>query len=117
MNSVLVQVFADLGDVLVWFAIGGGAMWLWGVVLARLLENWVFWHKMKPWVKKLFPIAFAALVGFLAQALIAVDIVQYIPESMGVMILAAVNWYFSQREYGSIKESPYGASSRSAAFD
>jgi len=104
--------FADLSSVLVWFAVGGGAMWLFGIVEARLLENIVFWHKLKPWIKKLVPIAFAGLVGFLAQSLIAVDITQYLPEGVAAILLAAINWYFSQREYGLIKESAYGSSAR-----
>jgi len=108
-------MYENLTDVLVWFAIGGGAMWLFGIVEARLLENWTFWHTMKSWIKKLVPIAFAALVGFLAQALISVDIVQYIPESMSVVILAAINWYFSQHEYQAIKNTSYAEATRLAA--
>jgi len=104
--------FSDLNDVLVWFAVGGGSMWLWGVILARVLENIVFWHNLKPWIKKLVPMAFAAGIGFLAEALISVDIVQYIPESVAVIVLAGINYYFSQHEYQKVKDSNYASSTR-----
>ena len=108
-------MYENLTDVLIWFAVGGGAMWLWGVVLARILENWIFWHKLQPWVKKIVPIIFAGFIGIAAESLIAVDIVQYIPESAAAVILALLNWYFSQREYGAIKDSTYAAGARFTA--
>ena len=108
-------MFDNITDLLMWFAVGGGAMYLFGVVEARLLENWEFYHKMKPAIKKLIPILFAGLIGVLAQSLVAVDVTQFIPEGVAAVILALINWYMSQSEYQRIKDSSYGVSTRNAA--
>lgn len=110
--STLLQEFSSLGEVLLWFAVGGGSMWLIGKLNARLLENITFWHKLKPDVKKIITLVLAGLIGTLAQVFIEVDITQYIPPWLATSLLAAANWYFNQAEYSDIKEGSYGYSTR-----
>jgi len=108
----VIESFGSLSEVLVWIATAGGAMWLFGLIEARLLENWVFWHSLKPWIKKIVPIVIAGGLSVVAQSVITVDILQFVPESVSVILLAAINYYFSQREYQTIKDSGYGVSAR-----
>ena len=106
------EQFGSLADVLVWIAVGGGSMWLFGVMKARLLENWVVWHNLPVWIKKIVPIALAGLFGVMAQSLIAVDVTAYIPEGMELILLAVLNWVFGQMEYEMIKNSVYAEGTR-----
>lgn len=113
--SQVLQEFASLTEVLIWVASAGGAMYLFGIVEARLLENWVRWHSFPLWVKKVTPIVISALLAMLANVLITVDVTQFIPESLAVVLLAAINWVVSQLDYEKIKQGQYGKSTREQA--
>jgi hypothetical protein len=106
------QEFGSLEEVLVWVAVGGGAMVLFGYVEAYLLENWPFWHSLPGWVKKLFPLAFAGVLGFAASAALEFGLPGAVSPTLEAIILMAINWLFSQRAYAGIKEGGYAASSR-----
>ena len=93
----------------------GGAMWLFGKLEARVLENWVIWHNFPAWVKKGVPPIFAALISFGAGALITIDINEFLPEAVQYIVMAGINYYMSQLEYGKIKDSAYGESTRETA--
>lgn len=110
--SAVLQQFGSVADLLVYFGTLGGAQWLFGKTLARVLENWVAWHNFPAWVKKSTPMVFAVVVATLSQFLISVDVGQYIPEYFAVVILAVVNQLSSQKEYEEIKDSSYGESAR-----
>ena len=110
--DVLLQAFLSINDILIWIVLGGGAAIIFGLLSARFLENLVFWHNLPKWVKKIVPVIGAGLIGILAQSLIAVDIGQYIPEWVAAMIIAAVNLYYNQKEYGLIKDTSYAEGAR-----
>ena len=110
--DVLYQAFLSMNDILVWIVLGGGAAIIFGLLSARFLENLVFWHNLPKWVKRIVPVIGAGLIGILAQSLIAVNIGQYIPEWVAAMIIAAVNLYYNQKEYGAIKDTGYAESAR-----
>jgi hypothetical protein len=108
--------FADLNSLLAWIIMGGGAMALSGYVVSYLLENWAFYHNLPMWVKKLIPLALAALIAFAAQAVLALDALTSVPAIIQAIILMAINWLFTQFAYKGIKAvSGYGASTRAAA--
>lgn len=100
--------FETLEALLVFFAFGGGSQWLMGVLQARLLENWVFWHSIPAKWKKLITIALSGIIGFGFNILIEFDVVSLIPAFLLPILLAGANWIFSQKEYGAIKEGEYG---------
>ncbi len=103
------QEFGSIADVLVWIAVGGGAMVLFGYFEAMLLENFGWWHNLPTKVKLIVPLAFAAGVGFLAQSALALELPTAIPPQVEAVILMLINWVFSQRAYAGIKDSSYGA--------
>jgi len=111
----LLEQFASITDLLAWVVGAGGAMWLFGKLEARVLENWVIWHNFPAWVKKGVPPIVAALLSFGASALITVDVEQYLPASLQYILMAGINYYMSQLEYGKIKDSAYGESTRETA--
>lgn len=106
------QEFGTLEEVLIWLAVGGGAMILFGYFEAYFLENWGFWHKLPVKVKLVVPLAVAAVLGFLAQAALTLDLPSAISPQFEAVILMLINWVFSQRAYKGIKEGAYAASSR-----
>lgn len=104
--------FGSLEEVLIWVAVGGGAMALWGYIQAYLLENVPAWHGLPHWVKVLVPIVIAGVFGIAAEGLLALDLLAYVPPAVKAVLLAAINWIFSQRAYKGIKASAYAASAR-----
>ncbi len=110
MAARALQEFGDLEAVLVWVAVGGGAMALVGYLMAYLLENVPAWGNLPRLVKVLFPIAIASLLGFLANSILALDLVAEIPASYQAFLLAAINWVFSQRALMGANKASYGAS-------
>jgi hypothetical protein len=109
--------FESLEAVLIWIIAGGGSMWLVGYVEAYLLENWAGWHGLPRWTKTLFPILMAAIFGVIAQSLLAFDVIASLPPAIGMLLLAAANWIFSQKAYISAKKEGYANAARTAAED
>lgn len=109
--------FGSLEAVLIWVVAGGGAMWLVGYVEAYLLENWAGWHTFPRWVKTFFPILMAPLFGIIAQSLLAFDVISGISPAVSALLLAAVNWLFSQKGYINAKKEGYASAARIAAKD
>lgn len=62
-------VWTDLAAVLIWL-VGAGGAWVVGEVVSYLAENWVFWHTLPPWVRKLAPIVAAPLISIAAKLLL-----------------------------------------------
>ncbi len=109
--------FESLEAMIIWIIAGGGSMWLVGNVEAYLLENWAGWHSLPRWTKTLFPILLAAIFGIIAQSLLAFDVIASLPPAIGMALLAAINWLFSQKGYISAKKEGYAAAARIAAAD
>ena len=114
-SAALVEQFSSLAELLAWIVGAGGAMWLFGKLEARVLENWIIWHNFPLWVKKSVPAVVAALFSFGANALITIDVEQYLPASLQYIIMAGINYYMSQLEYSEIKDSSYAESTRAMA--
>ena len=110
----LQENFDSLSAVLVWLA-GAGGMVLFGVIKARVLENWVAWHNFPAWVKKSVPAIFAGLLALLANLFLDMGLVGMIPDQIAVFLLFGINYLAGQKEYENIKESAYGESSRATA--
>ena len=113
--SQVLQVFDTLDGLLLWVVSTGAQLfgcWLFGIINARLLENWVAWHNFPMWIKKAVPLALAGIFAFGAQVLLAAEITQYIPEALVIVILAGVNYLVGQREYEAIKDSNYAVATR-----
>lgn len=104
--------FGSLEEVVVWIISGGGSMVLAGYVIAYLLENVPAWHDLPRWIKVLVPIALAGLFGFVAQSVLALELMTGVPPIVKSVLLMAINWLFSQRAYAGIKEGSYGESAR-----
>lgn len=114
--SIMAQEIPDFGsieEIFVWIATGGGATILVGYVMAYILENWPKWHELPRFVKTMFPIVLAALVGILAKGVLVGGLLEYIPPGIQVLILMMINWLFGQLAYRSIKEGEYASSARS----
>jgi hypothetical protein len=107
-----VEDFVSLEALLIWIISGGGAMVLVGYVMAFLLENWPAWHNFPRWVKVLVPIALAAVFGFGANGVLALELLDYIPVPIQTLILMLINWLFGQFAYRGIKDGAYAASAR-----
>ena len=106
------QEFPTLLSILTWLAGGGGAMWLAGKIVARFLENLTLWHKLPMWIKKAIPWVLAGILSTGANLAIEFEALQYVPVWLATTILTMINWYFGQKEYEAIKDSPYGESTR-----
>jgi hypothetical protein len=104
--------FGSLEAVVIWVVTGGGAMWITGKVEAYLLENWPSWHTFPRWVKVLFPVVMAGVLGIAGQSILTLELIAYIPDGIEVTLLAIINWYFSQKGYQEISDTPYGDSAR-----
>jgi hypothetical protein len=115
MFSPILQEFVEVADILTFLSMGAGLAWLVGVFVARVLENFVFWHNIPSAWKKFVVGVISAVFGFVIQAVIIIDITQYLPAAVVPFILAIANWYFGQNEYGKIKDSEYAASARLTA--
>lgn len=109
--QVLQENFDSLSAVLVWIA-GVGGMVLFGVIKARVLENWVAWHNFPAWVKKYTPALVAGLFALLANLALDFGLAGYIPEYVASILLFGINYLAGQKTYESIKDSTYGASAR-----
>lgn len=112
MFSIILQQFAEITDILTFLSMGAGLAWLVGVFVARVLENFVFWHNIPAKWKKFAVGVIAAVFGFIIQAVILIDVTQYIPAAVIPFILAIANWYFGQNEYGKIKATAYAEKTR-----
>ncbi len=104
--------FESLEEVLVWIISGGGSMFLIGYVEAYLLENWAGWHKLSRGIKTFFPIIMAALLGVIAQSLLAFDVLEGVPPAIGMLLLTLVNWIASQKAYRGIKSGEYASAAK-----
>ncbi len=109
--------FDSLEAVLIWIISGGGSMLLIGYAEAYLLENWAGWHKLGRGIKTFFPIIMAALLGVIAQSLLAFDVVSGIPPAVGMLLLTVINWISSQKGYISAKNAGYASAARIVADD
>jgi xanthine/uracil permease len=107
-----VPEFGSLEEFLVWVGAGGGGMVLSGLVIAYFLENLAFWHGLPRAVKLIVPIALAGLFGFLAQSVLAAELLTMVPPVVQGVVLMLIGWLFSQIGYKSIKEGDYAASAR-----
>jgi len=106
------QEFGSLNDVLVWVVVGGGAAILSGYVLAYLLENFAWWHNLPSWVKRLVPLALAGVFGFVAQAVLDLQLLSGVPPGVQALILTLINWLFNQRAYAGVKDTSYASSAK-----
>lgn len=104
--------FGTLEEFFVWIGTGAGSMILAGLVMAYLLENFAWWHNLPRWVKLIAPIVLAAIFATLAQSVIVLDLLTFIPAPAQVLLLMMIMWLFSQIGYRSIKEGPYAASAK-----
>ena len=104
--------FGTLEEFFIWVGTGAGAMVLTGLVMAYLLENFAWWHDLPRWLKLIAPIVLAAIFGALAQSVIVLDLLTFIPAPAQVVILMLIAWLFSQIGYRSIKEGNYAESAR-----
>jgi len=112
--QVLQENFDSLNAVLVWIA-GAGGMVLFGVIKARVLENWVAWHNFPVWIKKYAPAVVAGLFALLANLALDFGLAGYIPEYIASILLFGINYLAGQKEYENIKDSSYGESARLSA--
>ena len=110
--QVDVPDFSTLEEFLVWIGTGAGSMVLAGLVMAYLLENFAWWHDLPRWVKLIAPIVLAAIFATLAQSVIVLDLLTFIPPPAQVLLLMMIMWLFSQIGYRSIKDGVYAASAR-----
>ena len=109
--QVLQENFDSLSAVLVWVA-GAGGMILFGVIKARVLENWVAWHNFPVWVKKSAPLVIAGLFATLANLFLDMGVVSLIPESVATFILFGINYLAGSLTHQNIKDSTVGESAR-----
>jgi len=112
--QTLQENFDSLNAVLVWVA-GAGGMVLFGIIKARVLENWVAWHNFPAWIKKYAPAVVAGLFALLANLALDFGITGYIPEYISAFLLFGINYLAGQKEYEKIKDSSYGESARAEA--
>jgi len=104
--------FGTLEEFFVWVGTGAGAMVLTGLVMAYLLENFAWWHDLPRWVKLIAPIILSAVFATLAQSVIVLDLLTFIPAPAQIVLLMMIAWFFSQIGYRSIKEGNYAESAR-----
>lgn len=104
--------FGTLEEFFVWVGTGAGSMVLAGLVMAYLLENITWWHDLPRWVKLIAPIILAGVFGVVAQSVITLELLTFIPPMAQVILLMLIAWLFSQLGYRSIKEGDYAASAR-----
>lgn len=88
--------FESLEGLVLWLATGGGAGVIAAIVVTLLLENWPTWHTLPLWVKVGFPIVVQALIAAIFQIVLGLDLLTRIPTGVQVLILALLNWLFSQ---------------------
>ena len=112
--QALQENFDSLNAVLVWIA-GAGGMVLFGVIKARVLENWVAWHNFPAWIKKYTPVVIAGLFSLLANLAMDFELAGYLPEYIASILLFGINYLAGQKEYEKIKDSSYGESARAEA--
>lgn len=104
--------FSTLEQFLVWVGTGGGSMILAGLVVAYFLENLAWWHNLPRWVKLITPIVLMGIFGVIAQSVITLDLLTFIPAPVQMILLMLIGWLFSQLGYRSIKGGNYAASAR-----
>lgn len=104
--------FGTLEELIVWIAAGGGSMILAGLVVAYFLENFGWWHNLPTKVKLVIPMALAAVFGFAAQSLLALEVLTLIPPTLQGVLLTLIAWLAGQVGYKSIKSGAYAASAQ-----
>ena len=104
--------FGTLEEFFIWVGTGAGSMILAGLVMAYLLENFAWWHDLPRWLKLIAPIILSAVFATLAQSVIVLDLLIFIPAPAQIVVLMMIMWLLSQLGYRSIKEGPYGESAR-----
>lgn len=107
-----VPEFGTLEEFLVWVGVGGGSMVLAGLVVAYFLENMKWWHPLPRWIKILTPIVLSGVFAIVANSMMALDLLTFIPPIFQTILLMLIGWLFSQIGYRSIKEGSYGESAR-----
>ena len=112
--QVLQENFDSLSAVLVWVA-GAGGMVLFGVIKARVLENWVAWHNFPVWIKKSAPVVIAGAFAVVANLFLDLGVTQYIPEAVATFLLFGINYLTGSVTHQGIKDSSFGASARETA--
>jgi len=112
--QVLQENFDSLSAVLVWVA-GAGGMVLFGVLKARVLENWVAWHNFPVWVKKSAPMLIAGVFALVANMFLDFGVVGAIPDSVATFLLFGINFLAGSKTHEEIKDSSFGESARATA--
>jgi len=112
--QVLQENFDSLSAVLVWVA-GAGGMVLFGVIKARVLENWVAWHNFPVWIKKSAPMLVAGIFAMIANLSLDFGIIGYIPDAVATFLLFGINYLAGSVTHQNIKDSTFGASARATA--
>ena len=112
--QVLQENFDSLSSVLLWVA-GAGGMVLFGVIKARVLENWVAWHNFPVWVKKSAPMLVAGIFALVANLSLDLNVLGYIPDAVATFLLFGINYLAGSVTHQSIKDSTVGESARAEA--
>lgn len=107
-----VPEFNSLQELLLWIGTGGGAMVISGLVIAYFLENLAFWHNLPRSLKLVVPVVLTAIIGAVAQSVITLDLLTFVPPIVQTVLLMMVGWLFSQLGYRSIKEGNYAETAR-----
>ena len=101
--------WTDLRVVLTWLS-GAGAIYLAGVVVAYLVENWPAWHVFPSWVKFVLPIIFSVGVSLGASALLGQpDFLEVIGPYFTLVVTIILAWLGTQNGYMKAKAMRYGA--------
>lgn len=111
--------FGSLTELLLWVA-GAGGLYVAGKATSYIAENWTGWHTLPYWVKVVFPIFLAGVLGIIAESLLSLNLVQLVPAPLVMAILGALNYYGTQRGYFEIKAQGaggYGATARKLAIE
>ena len=112
--QALQENFGSLSAVLVWVA-GAGGMVLFGVIKARVLENWVAWHNFPVWVKKSAPVLIAGVFALLANLFLDMGVADLVPDAVATFLLFGINYLSGSVTHQEIKDSSFGASARATA--
>lgn len=105
--------WTNLGAVVSWLAIGGGAPILVGMVFSYVAENVPAWHKLPKWIKFVAPVIVAVLLGLGANYLLLnSDIIAAISPYWAIILSIIVAWFGTQAGYIQTKRAGYGAKYR-----
>ncbi|MDD1710418.1 MAG: hypothetical protein LUQ37_05875 [Methanoregulaceae archaeon] len=102
--------WTNLGAVISWLAVGGGAPIIVGMIFAYIAENIPAWHTLPKWVKFTVPVVIAVLVGVGANyLLLQSDLIKAISPYWALIMSILLAWFGSQVGYMQTKRAGYGA--------